>query len=78
MSHKQTIAEFSAINNTVLSKIQAKDPEIASKMNSHRVTPKDLTNKALLAKVLNRDLSDSKRFGGDTRARLRAKLQLSC
>ena len=72
---EQAIAEFNHINDNAQIKVQQKDPKTAAQMNSHRLTPKDLVDKVLLAKAHNRTVSRSKQFGGDTRARLKAKLQ---
>ena len=74
MTH-QAIAEFNHTTDKAIIKVQEKDPEVTNLMNTYRLTPKDLANKLLLAEAHNQARSRSKQFGGDTRARLKAKLQ---
>ena len=72
--HKIAPKEVSFVNDSLMIKIKEKDPKTVQKMQAQGINPKDLRCKPLLAKIANRESSARQKFGGDTRARLRAKL----
>lgn len=70
-----TIHQVPDLLNSLQKKVNAKDPQAAQLMNSHRVSPKELQCKRLHAKSTNWILSSTLRTGGNTRERLKAKLK---
>jgi len=71
--HKIAPKEVSFVNDSLMIKIKEKDPKTVQKMQAQGINPKGRC-KLLLAKIANRAFSAKQKFGGDTRARLRAKL----
>ena len=63
------------IKTSVIAKVKARVPETLQKMQALKLNPKDLRTEYVTARNDVRYRAMYKQFGGDTRARLREKLQ---
>ena len=72
--HKLTPDVSRKYQSTVIAKVQARVPETLQKMQALKLNPKDLRTEYITARNDVRCRAMYKKFGGDTRARLREKL----
>ena len=70
-----TLDEIPQVLSALKLRIDTTDAKAVQKMQAIKLNPKVCRSKTAIAFVTNQARSRSKQFGGDTRARLKAKLQ---